>query len=103
VAFEHPRGLRATIVKQHPDVLEAAEIVQCPPLMARYLMNPTDRGTVFLARSSSGARELRSARTALAKVLTVEIMGSKHWAANLGDVDSKPLSGRYSHKGDLHV
>jgi len=99
----HPQGVRATIVTQHPDFLEAAEIVQCQSLMARYLMNPTDRGTVFLAWSSSGARELRSAGTALAKALALAIVSSKHRAPDLGDVDAIPLSGRYSPHDDVHV
>jgi len=99
----HLESLRARIVKHHPDALEAAEIVQCQPPEVRYLMNRTNGGTVFLARLPSSARELRSAETALAKVLTLGIIGSKYQAPDPGDVDTRPLSGPYSPHDDVHV
>jgi hypothetical protein len=37
-------------------------------------MNPTDCGTVFLVRPSGGAWELGTLESALAKVLTLEVL-----------------------------
>lgn len=65
-------GLRARIVTHHPDFLEVAELSQAFPPAVRYLINPTDRGTVFLVRASGGAWELATIEKVLAKVLKLE-------------------------------
>lgn len=67
-----PHGLRARIATHHPGFLEAAEISLRHSPAVRYAMNPTDRGTVFLARSSGGAWELGTVEAALDKVLALD-------------------------------
>ncbi len=65
-------GLRARIVTHHPDFLEVAELFQSFPPAVRYLINPTDCGTVFMVRAAGGAWELATVERALAKVLKLE-------------------------------
>ncbi len=69
-----PLGLRVRIVTHHQDFLEVAEIFLRHPPAVLYLMNPTDCGTVFLVRPSGGAWELDTLESALAKVLTLEVL-----------------------------
>ncbi len=65
-------GLRARIVTHHPEFLEVAELSQASPQAVCYLINPTDRGTVFMVRASGGAWELATVERVLAKVLKLE-------------------------------
>lgn len=67
-----PFGLRARIIADHPDFLEIAEISQGQPLRLRYLMHPTDCGTVVLSRSSGGEWELPTIEWALTRMLMLE-------------------------------
>ena len=69
-----PLGLRVRIATHHQDFLEVAEVFLRHPPAVLYSMNPTDCGTVFLARSLGGAWELGTLELALAKVLVVEGM-----------------------------
>ncbi len=69
-----PLGLRMRIVTHHQDFLEVAEIFLRHPAAVLYSMNPTDCGTVFLARSLGGAWELGTLELALAKVPILEGM-----------------------------
>lgn len=85
-----PQGLRARIVTHHPDYLEIAEIFHRHTSAVLYSMNPTDRGTVFLARASGGAWELSGVEAALAQVLILEAMS---WAQAIADMGAiKPRS-----------
>ena len=70
----HPLGLRIRIVTHHQDFLEVAEVFLRYPATVLYLMNPTDRGTVFVVRPSGGAWELDTLEAALAKVLALEVL-----------------------------
>ena len=67
-----PAGLRVRMVTSHPDFLEVAEVYRRHPAGIRYLLNPTDCGTVFLVRTSGGAWELGSVEMALTKLLVLE-------------------------------
>ena len=79
-----PQGLRARIVTHHRDYLEIAEIFCRQTAAVLYSMNPTDRGTVFLARASGGTWELSGVETALAQVLILEAMSWAQAVANMG-------------------
>lgn len=67
-----PFGLRAMIIADHPDFLEIAEISLCDPLRPRYLLHPTDFGTVVLSRASGGEWELPTIERALMRLLMLE-------------------------------
>ena len=97
-----PHGLRARIVTHHPDYLEIAEIFHRPHSAVLYSMNPTDRGTVFLARASGGAWELSGVETALAQVLILEAMSWAQAVANMGTPTSRSPSAQNS-TSDTHA
>lgn len=67
-----PFGLRARVIADHPDFLEVAEVSQCDPLRLRYVIHPTDSGTVVLSRSSGGEWELPTIERALTRLLMLE-------------------------------
>ncbi len=67
-----PFGLRARVVADHPDFLEVAEVSQCEPPQLRYVMHPTDSGTVVLSRASGGEWELPTIERALTRLLMLE-------------------------------
>ena len=64
-----PTGLRARVVRHHPDFPEAAEIYQRHPAAVLFLLHPTERDTVVLTQSSGGWQEFGSVEDALAGVL----------------------------------
>ena len=97
-----PQGLRARIVTHHPDYLEIAEVFHRPHSAVLYSMNPTDRGTVFLARASGGAWELSGIETALAQVLILEAMSWAQAVASVGNLTSRPPSAQ-SDASDVHA
>ncbi len=97
-----PEGLRARIVTHHPDYLEIAEIFHRHTSAVPYSMNPTDRGTVFLARALGGAWELSGVETALAQVLTLEAMSWAQAVANMGTRASRSPSPR-NDTSDTHA
>ncbi len=70
-----PFGLRARVISDHPDFLEIAEISQCQPGRLRYMMHPTDCGTVVLSRLSGGEWELPTIERALTRLLMLEECG----------------------------
>ena len=70
-----PYGLCARIVTDHPEFLEAAEIVQGQPPQMRYLLHPTRQGTVMLSRASGGEWELPTVERALTRLLMMEETG----------------------------
>lgn len=74
-------GLRARILTHHPDFLGVAELFQKFPPTVRYLINPTDCGTVFMVRASGGAWELATVERALAKVLKLEQRNLAVWSS----------------------
>ncbi len=74
-------GLCASIVTNHPDVLQLAEIFQCHAPAMRYVRSPTTCRPRPRARLSAGAPKLRTVGTALATVLTLEAMSSRQSGA----------------------
>ena len=97
-----PHGLRARIVTHHSDYLEIAKIFHRPTSAVPYSMNPTDRGTVFLARASGGAWELSGIETALAQVLTLEAMSWAQAVASMGSLTSRSPFAQ-SDRSDTHA
>ena len=97
-----PQGLRARIVTHHPNYLEIAEIFHRHTSAVPYSMNPTDRGTVFLARASGGAWELGGVETALAQVLILEAMSWAQAVASMGTLTSRSPSAQ-SDTSDIHA
>ena len=85
-SYRRPHGRRVRIVTRHPDFLEMAEIFQRHPPAVLYLMNPTDRGTVFLARASGGAWEMEAVEPALAQVLPLAAVSWPQPAATPGRI-----------------
>ncbi len=67
-----PFGLHARVVADHPDFLEVAEVSHSEPMLLRYVIHPTDSGTVVLSRSSGGEWELPSIERALTRLLMLE-------------------------------
>jgi len=57
-------------------------------------MNPTDRGTVFLARSSGGAWELGTVEAALDKVLALDAESPELTAPSPGHANAAPFAGQ---------
>jgi len=98
-----PHGLRARIVTHRPDFLEVAEIFVRHPPAVRYLMNPTGRGTVSLARLSGGAWKLRTVEAALAKVVTLEAKSPELLAPCPGHANASPLTARRSPRAVAHA
>ena len=68
----NPLGLVVRIVTDHEHFPEVAVLSQGESPQARYLMNPTSRGTVVMVRPAGGKWELPSVKAALAKVLLLE-------------------------------
>lgn len=71
-----PAGLGVRIARDHERFPEVAVLFRHDPEDARYLMNPTTRGTVVLARSPDGKWSLATVEAALAKVLALEKAGA---------------------------
>jgi hypothetical protein len=67
-----PMGLVVRIATDHEHFPEVAVLSRGENPQARYLMNPTSRGTVVMVRPAGGKWELPSVKTALAKVLVLE-------------------------------
>ena len=67
-----PMGLIVRIITDHEHFPEVAVLSRGENPQARYLMNPTSRGTVVMVRPAGGKWELPSVKTALAKVLVLE-------------------------------
>jgi len=65
-------GLVVRIATDHDRFPEVAVLSQGERSQARYLMNPTSRGTVVMVRPAGGKWELPTIKTALAKVLLLE-------------------------------
>lgn len=71
-----PAGLGVRIARDHEHFPEVAVLFRHDPEDARYLMNPTSRGTMVLVRSSGGKWALPTIETVLAKVLALEKAGA---------------------------
>ncbi len=67
-----PMGLVVRIATDHEHFSEVAVLSRGESPQARYLMNPTSRGTVVMVRSAGSKWELPCVKTALAKVLLLE-------------------------------
>ena len=65
-------GLVVKIATDHEHFPEVALLSQGESPQARYLMSPTNRGTVIMVRPTGGNWELPSVETALAKVVLLE-------------------------------
>jgi len=96
-------GLRARIVTHRPNFLKVAETFVRHPPAVRYLMNPTARGTVSLARLSGGGWKLRMVEAALAKVVTLEAERAELLASRHGSANSSPLTARRSSGSLVHA
>ena len=67
-----PFGLQARVIADDPDFLELAEVSQCAPQRLRYVIHPTDSGTVVLSRASGGEWELPTIERALTRLSMLE-------------------------------
>ena len=67
-----PMELVVRIATDHEHFPEVAVLSQGERPQARYLMNPTSRGTVVVVRPAGGKWELPTVKTALVKVLVLE-------------------------------